>query len=295
MRRRRSDARAAWLFLLPFIIGFVTFLLLPLIASFVLIFFRYDGLSAPQFVAFRNVTLMLTSPQFWDAWRITAIYGGIGLVYTVTVALGIALALFHARHFKGFWRVLFFLPAVIAGSGEALMLKQVWGQFGFVNSLLSIFGVTGPSWFNDSNAALPALIVARYWTIGATILFFLGARSGVNQELYEAAAVDGATPWRSFRSITLPMMTPMILFNLVLGAIFALQAFAQIYILTRGGPARATEVIGMLIYDEAFGRLHIGYAAALSWTLLLVTLVVTAMLLLSGRKWVYYESGERGM
>lgn len=287
-----ARSRTAWLFLLPFIVGFLVFQLIPLVASAGLVFHRYDVLSPPIFTGLDNIEFMLSSRGFWNAWRVTLLYAGVGLVLTVTFSLGLALLLYNARHLKVFWRVLIFIPAVLAGTGEALMLTAVFAKNGLVNAILDIGGIDGPNWLNDTQWALPALILARYWTVGPQVLFFLGARAAVPADLYEVARIDGAGHWASFRNITLPMMTPMILFNTVLGIIIGLQSFTQVFIMTKGGPAGATELIGLTIYREAFEYLRFGYASALSWTLFIATLGVTALLMLSARRWVYYEAGD---
>ena len=177
------------------------------------------------------------------------------------------------------WRVLFYLPALIGGAGEALMLTLVWDRHGLVNWLLSTVGIDEQAWFQNPTYAMPALILSRYWTIGNIILLFLAARASVPKDLYEVADIDGASAWRSFRAITLPLMTPIILFNLVLGIITSLQVFTQVMILTEGGPAGATRLVGIYIYELAFVNQRFGYAAAVSWSLFVVALLVSLLLI----------------
>jgi multiple sugar transport system permease protein len=295
-RRRRPrtsrDLAAALLFLLPFIVGFAVFTLVPLVLAGALAFFDYDILSPPKFVGLANLQKLIADSHFWNAWGITFAYSLGTASITIGLGLPIGVLLYRARFAVTAWRVLYYIPAVISGAGEALMLTQVWATNGLVNSLLNAVGIDGPTWFSDPNAALPALIISRYWTIGTAILLFMGARASVPRELYEAADLDGASSWHQFRHVGLPMMSPVLLFVTVLSLIAGFQSFAQVYIMTEGGPARATEVMGILIYNEAFRNLSMGYAAALSWTVFAVTIVAAGALFLSGRRWVYYEGAQ---
>ena len=211
--------------------------------SFALSFTRYNVFRPPQFIGLKNYTDMLASEQFWDSWRLTLIYAFATVTFTLTLALIIALTLHRARRASGFWKALYYLPAILGGAGEALMMLLVWDNHGLVNSILNIFGITGPAWLSSAEWAMPALIMARYWTIGNIILLFLAARASVPTDLYEVAELDGASTWATFRAITFPLMTPIVLFNIVLGINAALQVFTQIFILTEGGPAGATRLI----------------------------------------------------
>lgn len=292
-----SHGRGAtpWIFLLPFIIGLLVFVLIPLLASVGLIFFQYDVLSDPVFVGLANLQRMLHSETFWDAWRITILYTAGSVAFGTALAFIIALGLYHVGRAAVVWKTIYYLPALLTGTAQALILEFTWSKAGLINSALTVLGLDGPGWLQDSNWALLTLILASYWTIGNAVLFFLGSRAAVPKELYEVAAIDGASRLSTLRYITIPMMTPIILFNLVLGFVFGLQSFTQIFILTRGGPAGATRTIGILIYEKAFRDLEFGYASALSWTLFLVTFVVAVLLLLSSRSWVYYETGNEGL
>jgi multiple sugar transport system permease protein len=287
-RHVRRDL-GAWVYLLPFIVGFAIFTFVPIVASFVLSFTKYNILQPPQFIGLKNYTDMLGSSQFWNSWRLTLIYAVTTVALTLFLSLGIALSLHLARRGAGLWRVLFYLPALIGGAGEALMLTLVWDRHGLVNWLLSTIGIDGPAWFQNPNYAMPALILSRYWTIGNIILLFLAARAAVPNDLYEVADIDGASPWRSFRAITLPLMTPIILFNLILGIITSLQVFTQVMILTQGGPSGATRLVGIYIYDLAFEDQRFGYAAAVSWSLFVVALLVSLLLIRTSGRWVHYH------
>lgn len=263
-----------------------------MVASATLSFTSYDVFTPPEFVGFENYERLLSSPDFWHSWRVTIIYAVASIIYTVFLAFAFAMLLFHARRARGFWRTLYYLPALLAGAAEALILSATWNRAGLVNAALQSIGIEGPGWIDAPDTALLALILARYWTIGNTMLLFLGGRASVPKELYEVAAVDGVPAWRAFRHVTLPLMTPILLFNLVIGIVFALQSFTQIFILTRGGPFEATNVIGLEIYFSAFRDLRMGEASALSWTLFLATFVSVIALFLSSKRWVHYEGDQ---
>lgn len=285
----RRDRWEGWLYALPFVIGFSIFTFLPILASLYLSFTQYTVFRPPEFIGTENYERMLASKAFWDAWRLTLTYAVGTVALTLSLSLLIALALHRARRAAGFWKVLYYLPAVIGGAGEALMMRLVWDRTGLVNSVLDAFDATGPAWLSSPDWAMPAVILSRYWTIGNLILLFLAARAAVPKDLYEVADIDGASDWAAFRSITLPLMTPIVLFNLVLGIVTALQVFTQIWILTEGGPAGATRLIGVHIYQLAFESQRFGYASAVSWTLFVVGVATSLFLVRTSGRWVHYQ------
>lgn len=291
--RFRRDRWEGWLYALPFVIGFSIFTFVPVIASFALSFTQYTVFRPPEFIGLDNYTRMFASKPFWDAWRLTLTYAAGTVALTMTLSLVFALALHHARRAAGFWKVLFYLPAVLIGAGEALMMRLVWDKDGLVNSVLNFFGVDGPAWLSSPTFAMPAVILSRYWAIGNLILLFLAARAAVPKDLYEVADLDGASNWQSFKSITLPLMTPIVLFNLILGIVSALQVFTQIFILTEGGPAGATRLIGIYIYQLAFENQRFGYASAVSWSLFVVGVAASLFLVRTSSRWVHYQFDDR--
>ena len=281
--------------LLPWIIGMVVFVVGPLLATLALSFTRYTILQPPEFIGIDNYRRMFGSEPFWDSWRVTLLYAAAGTLFSLIASLGIALAIFHVRIAKGFWRTAFYFPVLLAGTAEALVMGIVWsGDYGLVNGFLGLLGVSGPPWLQSADWALPAFVLMRYWSIGTIMLLLLGARYNVPEELYEAARIDGARGWQLFRRITFPLMSPVFLFVTILGVISSLQAFTQIFILTRGGPQRSTEVIGLHLYFEAFENLQMGYASTVSWSVFLVTMAFVLVLFATSRWWVYYESGDEG-
>lgn len=283
--RSRSSGRAtAFVMLSPWFIGFFGFLAGPLIASLLLAFTEYDVFSPPRWVGLQNITAMIHDPEFIHDWKVTLIYGIAGTGYMVVLSVVIALLIFHARKFSGLWRVVFYFPALLAGASQALVMVTVWTrQYGLVDGFLGALHLPQPDWLGSPHWALPAVVLMQYWTIGTPMLLFLGARASVRPELYEAARLDGARSLRQFWHISLPMMSPTLLLATILGLIATLQAFAQIYIVTQGGPQDATEVIGIYTYREAFQEVRMGYGAAMSWSVFLACFAITVILLLASR------------
>ena len=288
-----SRRRTAGLMLTPWVLGFAVFLLGPLVASLILSFTSYDVFNPPQWIGLGNYREMFADPEFLHAWKLTLIYGGLGTLYMLVVALATALLIYHARWVSGFWRVLYYFPALLGGASEAYVMIAVWTpNYGLVNSVLNMVGIQGPGWIDSQQWALPAVILMRYWTVGTLMLLFLGSRASVPLEYYESARLDGAKGRQLFRHITLPLMSPVILVCVILGFIASLQAFAQVWILTEGGPQYSTDVLGIYIYREAFENIRMGYGSAVSWSLFTVTLVITLVILASSKRWVYYEHGD---
>jgi multiple sugar transport system permease protein len=193
------------------------------------------------------------------------------------------------------FRAIFYIPATISGVAIAL----VWGlilnpERGLLNPILSLFGINGPAWLQNPNTALYGLVIISLWGVGGGVVIYLAGLQGVPTDLYEAAKVDGANIWQQFLYITLPMITPVIFYNLVLGLINTFQYFTEVFILTRGGPARSTLVYNLYLYQNAFSYNHMGYASALAWVLFVITLVLTALIFRSSDTWVYYEGQMKG-
>ncbi len=289
----RREEVMGWLMALPWILGIVIWMIGPYGAAAYLSLTDYAILKPPSFVGLQNFRVMLfEDPLFWISLRVTTIYS------VVSVPLGIALALFLAMllnaRIRGLaWlRTIYYLPAVL--SGVAVSFLWIWifsSDWGVLNYLLSLVGIRGPSWLGSQTWALPSLIIMSLWGIGSGIVIYLAGLQGVPTELYEAAEVDGAGRWRKFRSITLPMISPVILFQLIMGIIGALQTFTQGYMMTGGGPNNATLFYVLYLWRNAFQRLQMGYASALAWAIFVYILLLTAVVLRSSEAWVFY-TGE---
>jgi multiple sugar transport system permease protein len=283
-----------YLFVSPWLVGFLVFLLGPMVASLYLSLTDWDTFTAPTWVGLQNyVTLLRDDPVFWKALWNTLYYAAISV--PLGLALGLWLANLLNKQVRGqrAFRTLIYLPTLVPLVATAMIFKMVLAPSGPLNQLLGFFGISGPAWLLDSNWVKPALIVLSVWGAGGATVLLLAAMRGIPRELYEAAEVDGAGPIRQFWSITVPQLTPIIFFNLVMGLIGAFQIFSQVYILTKGGPNNASQTMVPLLFNEAFGFYHMGYASAISWLLFVVILGFTLIAFRTTRKWVFYETEVR--
>jgi multiple sugar transport system permease protein len=295
-RSWRISQQTLWgyIFIAPWLIGFVIFALGPIIASFLLSFTRYELITAPEWIGLENYQTMLTGDRlFWTSLYNTLYYTLFSVPLGLMVAFLLALLLNRRLPGIGVYRTLFYLPVV--SSGVAISLLWIWlfnPQFGLINYLLGLVGLPGPGWLVDSAWAKPALIVMSLWSVGGTTVVFLAGLQGVPRTLYEAASLDGANRWGQFRHITVPMMSPVIFFNLIIGMIGSFQVFTQAYVMTGGGPQNATLFFVYHLFKQGFGLFRMGYAAAMAWVLFLIILVLTLVQMTLARRWVYYASGE---
>jgi len=296
LTNRRREALVGYLFLSPWILGFLIFLAGPMIASFYLSFTRYKVIEAPVWVGLANYQRMFSDELFYHSLGVTLTYTAISVPLGIVVALVVALLLNQKLIASGLFRTIFYLPSIISGVAVAIVFAWIFNfRFGVLNFLLSLIGIPGPNWLGSPRWALWAFVVMSLWGIGGTVVIFLAALQGVPQPLYEAAEIDGANSWRRFWHITVPMISPAILFVLIMGVIGTFQTFTQSYIMTGGGPANATLFYLLYLYRNAFNWFEMGYASALAWLLFLVIMLCTLITLRSSALWVHYESGlERG-
>jgi multiple sugar transport system permease protein len=296
LTNRRREALVGYLFLSPWILGFLIFLAGPMIASFYLSFTQYKIIEAPVWVGLANYQRMFSDELFYHSLNVTLTYTTISVPLGIAVALAVALLLNQKLIASGLFRTIFYLPSIISGVAVAIVFAWIFNfRFGILNYLLSLIGIRGPDWLGSPRWALWAFVVMSLWGIGGTVVIFLAALQGVPQTLYEAAEIDGAGSWRRFWNITLPMISPAILFVLIMGVIGTFQTFTQSYIMTGGGPANATLFYLLYLYRNAFNWFEMGYASALAWLLFLVIMLCTLIMLRSSALWVHYESGsERG-
>ncbi|QPC85226.1 sugar ABC transporter permease [Phototrophicus methaneseepsis] len=293
---RRGEAVAGILMASPWIIGFLIFVLGPMIASLYLSFTRWDLFTAPKWVGLDNYTnLLFDDASFIQSLKVTTIYAFIGVPLQVSLGLVLATLLNQKIRFLGFFRTVYYLPSVIGGIAVAVMFRWIFGsQFGLINGFLSSIGVQGPSWLGDPNWVLPSFILMSLWGAGSSMLIYLGALQGIPTDLYEAADVDGAGSFVKFMRITIPMMTPVIFFNMVMGIIAGLQEFVIPFIMTGGGPADSSLFLVLYLYRNAFEFFKMGYASALAWLLFIYIMVLTGLVLRSSSMWVYYEGSMKG-
>ncbi|HHY98587.1 MAG TPA: sugar ABC transporter permease [Firmicutes bacterium] len=292
---RREEA-AFYLFISPWLIGFIAFTAGPIVASLFFSFCNYDIVNPPQWIWLGNFAKLLSDPLFWQSLKVTAIYSFFGVPLDMMASLAIALLLNQKVRGLAWFRTIFYMPSVISGVAVSLLWMWIFNpEFGILNYLLWIlFRIHGPAWIMSEEWVLPALIIMSLWGIGGGIVIYLAGLQGVPTELYEAAEIDGATPWNKLMRITLPMMSPVILFNLIMGIIGSFQVFTQAYVMTGGGPHYASLFYVLYIYQNAFQFFSMGYASALAWILFLIILALTLLVFKSSPLWVYYEGTARG-
>ncbi|MCJ7843247.1 sugar ABC transporter permease [Lederbergia sp. NSJ-179] len=279
-------------FIAPWLIGFLGFIVGPMIASLYFSFTNYDLLSEPSWIGLDNYIKMFTNDgRFWQAIKITFIFVFVSVPLKLAFALFVAMIFNTNRRGVGFYRTLYYVPSILGGSvAIAIVWKQLFGGDGAVNDILSIFGVPSISWVTSPDFALSTLILLVVWQFGSPMLIFLAGLKAIPHELYEAATVDGANPILRFFKITLPMLSPVLFFNLVMQTIQGFMAFTQSFLITAGGPMDRTLFYAVYLYEKAFGHFDMGYASALAWVLLLICAVFTAFIFRTAKSWVYYES-----
>jgi multiple sugar transport system permease protein len=293
---RRSETRAAYLFLSPWLVGSAIFLALPMLASLVMSFTDYDVLSSPRFVGLENYRTLVTDPDVLRSLGNTVFYTVLHVPLSLAISLALAMLLVRLSRGSAFFRTVIYLPVMTPPVAiGVLFLLLLNGQTGLVNSFLGWFGITGPNWTTDPSWIKPGIVLMSLWTVGASVVIFLAALKEVPTQLYEAATVDGATPWQRFRLITLPMISPSIFFVLVVNTIASLQMFTEVYTMffgnevTRSSSGDAALFYVVYLFQQAFTFLHMGYASAMAWLLFVVVLLVTLVQLRVSRRFVHYE------
>jgi multiple sugar transport system permease protein len=299
-KRRRMSRQVlrqhldGWLFASPWIIGFFLWTVGPMLASLVIAFTNWDLITSPTYVGLKNFATMVTDDLVWKSLQVTTVYALVSVPLHIVFGMMLALLLNAGVRGQRFYRTAFYLPSVLSGVAVALLWRWLFStEFGLFNLLLSYVGITGPSWLGDPQWAMPSLILMSLWGVGAGTIIYLASLQGIPTDLYEAAEVDGATAWTKFWRITLPLMTPVLFFQLVTGFIVALQVFTQAFIMTSGGPNNATLFYLLYLYRNAFEYFRMGYASALAWVLFIYILVLTLLIYWSSNRWVYYEGEDR--
>lgn len=292
---RTREEIAGYLFILPWLLGFLIFTAGAMIYSLYLSFFNADFMTEFIFTGLDNYQRMFAEDDLWlKAIGNTAYFSLVSVPLLTVLALLIALLLNQKVVGLSIFRTIYYLPSVVQGVAVAIL--WVWlfhPDFGPINGLLKIFGIPGPAWLSTEEWAMPAIIIMSLWGVGGSMIIFLAGLQGIPQSFYDAAEIDGAGAWSCFWHITLPMMTPTLFFSLVLGLIGSLQMFTQAYVMTRGGPNNATLTYVMHIYNKGFQQFDFGYASALAWVLFMIILLLTLLIMKSSSLWVYYEGELR--
>lgn len=291
---RRREALMGYLFLSPWLIGFIVFLVGPMIASIFLSMTEYKMIRPPVWIGLANYERMFTDPLVWRSMRVTLTYTAFAVPLGLVSALGVAVLLNQKIYASGFFRTVFYLPSVISGVAVALVFAWIFNfRFGILNFFLSLVGIEGPNWLGNHRYALWAFIIMSLWGIGGNVVIYLAGLQGVPVALHEAATIDGANAWIRFWRITIPLITPVILFTLIMGVIGTFQTFTQAYIMTGGGPANATLFYLLYLYKNAFNWFEMGYASSMAWLLFIIILICTVILWSTSARWVYYEGDEK--
>lgn len=295
-RTYRKKVLEGYLFASPWFIGFFLFTVGPMVVSLVMSFFEYDVLTPARFIGGGNYKTLLTNdPLFWKSLYNTFYYAVFQIPSYLVVSLLVAIMMNQKVIGIRFFRTLYYLPAVTAG--PATMMLWLWlfdPSMGLINQALWALGVVNtPLWLQSEVWSKPSLILMSLWYAGSSMVIYLAGLQGIPQELYDAAAVDGAGSWTQFRKITLPMLSPTIFFNLIMGIINAFQIFEQAYLMTEGGPMNSTLFYALYLYLNAFKWLKMGYASALAWVLFVIILVLTLIQFKFADRWVYYEAADR--
>ncbi len=297
-RRELRRSLPGYLFLVPWLIGFFALTLGPTLASLYLSFTDYDLLTPPRWAGLKNYEYAFThDARLRSAITVTLNYVLWSVPLKLAVALGLAMVLDRSVRGVGFYRATFYLPSLLGASvAISVLWRQIFGAEGLVNKLLFFTtGIQGPSWVSHPDYSLWTLIALAIWQFGSPMIIFLAGLRQVPQDLYEAASMDGASGWRQFRKITLPLLAPVIFFNLVFQTIEAFKAFTQAFIISggEGWPIDSTLFYSLYLYIEAFANFRMGYASALAWLLLVIIAIFTAIAFATSKYWVYYEDESR--
>ncbi|NYH55259.1 multiple sugar transport system permease protein [Nocardiopsis arvandica] len=289
--RQRRENLAAYGFLTPWFLGLVFITAGPLLASLYFSFTDYSLIGDHNWVGLENYERMLTDERLFNALKVTFVYVFVSVPLQLAMALALAMILDRGVRGLPLYRSVYYLPSLLGGSvAIAILWRQVFGADGLINQVLAFFGIQGEGWVSHPDYALGTLIVLNVWTFGAPMVIFLAGLRQIPAMYYEAAAVDGASPLRRFWNITVPMLTPIIFFNLVLQFINAFQTFTQAFIVSggTGGPSDSTLFYTLYLYQRGFGAFDMGYASAMAWLLLMIIGGFTAVNFFASKYWVFY-------
>jgi multiple sugar transport system permease protein len=277
-------------FISPWLVGFCVFTLTPVVLSLYYSFCDYSLLQKPVWRGAENYKLLFRDEVFYRSLWNTFYYALLALPAGLFVSLGLALMLNVKIRGQSVYRTIIFLPSLVPTVAAAMLWLWLFNsRLGLINTALASIGLQGPGWLRDAAWAMPALVIMSLWGVGHTVVIYLAGLQDVPRELYEAAEIDGAGIWGRLFNVTIPMLSPVIFFNLIMAIIGTLQVFTIPYIMTQGGPARSTYFYTMYLYDNAFTFLRMGYASAMAWMQLLIILALTAFAFWTSKRWVYYQ------
>jgi len=289
---RTRERLSAYLCIAPTVIGLIVFCIAPMVYSLRLTLYESDMLTEPKFVGLANFKRLFTQ-ELWKRSMFNTAYYTLGSVpLSILVGFFIALMLNQKVKFLSLFRVIYYLPSVVSGVAVALLWMWLLNRdHGLVNGFLRLFGIRGPSWMHGEVWAIPALIIMSLWGVGGNMIIFLAGLQGIPEALYDAAKIDGAGTLQCFRHVTIPMMTPTIFFNLIIGIIGSFQVFTPAFFMMEKGSGTSGLTQVLYLYNQAFQTFRFGYASAVAWVLFVVIMVFTVLVFRSSEVWVYYESG----
>jgi len=295
--RERREALAGYISISPWLFGFLLFTLGPVLASIYFSLTQWTITRPPEWIGLGNYLRMFTrDPLFWQALKVTTYFVLLSLPLKLVIGLALSLLLNLRVPGMNIYRTIFYIPAVI--SGVAVSLMWMWllqPDTGVINTLLELVGIQGPGWFWDPQWALPSVALMSVWSVGGSAVIYLAGLQNIPPHLYEAAQIDGASHWRRFWNITIPLLTPTLFFQLIVEMIESFKVFTQAFVITKGGPLKATYFYLYYFYEEAFQNFNMGYASALALVLMIIIMAATLLLNYTSKHWVYYESErERG-
>lgn len=295
MRKSKSDW-AGYLYIMPWLLGLLLFTIGPMLFSLLLAFSKWDiitGVQSIEWVGLDNFKAIFHDELFYQSLKVTFIFALVSVPLYQIVSLLIAVLLNMRSRSMNVFRLIYFMPSVIPAVAVSMMWVMIFNpEYGILNKALGWFGIQGPAWLQDPSYALGALIVMGIWGVGNTIIIYLSGLQSVPEDMHEAAELDGAGRIRRFFSITLPMISPTVFFNLIMGIIGGFQYFTQAFVMTNGGPLNSTLFYNLYLYNKAFQDYEMGYASALSWILFVIILVFTLIVIRSSSMWVYYQGDD---
>ena len=295
--RPAEETRWAFVFLLPWIIGFVIFTAGPMIASLFISFTEYNVIRPPEIVGLENYERLMSDRRIPQALANTAFYAIHHVPGVIIISLLLAMMLLHVGRSAGFFRTAFYLPSVTPAVAIGTLFLLLLAGNGLVNRLLGFVGIDGPNWLTDPDWVKPGIVMMSLWTLGSTVVIYFAALRNVPLELYEAARIDGANAWQSFKSITLPFVSGAIFFTLIVNTIASLQIFTEVFTMffgTRSGPAQGSALFYTIyLFQKAFQDLDLGYASAMAWGLFVIILIITVIQIRVSRRFVYYAGEGR--
>lgn len=296
-REAKREALAGYLCISPWLLGFIVFTLGPIIAAFLLSFTEWNTIKPLVWVGGQNYRHLLTQdPLFWKSLKVTAYFAVLNIPLTLVFSLILAVLMNQKVRGIFLFRTLYYIPAVVPAVASAILWRWIFHyDFGILNNIMRGIGLPPQKWLLDPHLVIPAFVIMSLWGIGGSMIIYLAGLQGVPQQLYEAADIDGAGSWQKFLKVTLPMISPVILYNIIMGIIGSFQAgFTTSFIMTRGGPQNASLFYVLYLYIDAFEHFKMGYACAQAWILFILILAVTALVFKQSSAWVYYEGSGRG-